>query len=414
MKNFLFKLGEILEIKNLKEYDNEQLRNLILKEIRKRIRIEKSLLQLSEDLSCGVELSLKIMSSINRIIDRIYNEKNIYTLISYCFEEFIKQLPTDNITFVEKDPKRERLVLKVASGKIKLEEFRGKILNFTIKLAHRAFEEGKFIYFPDIKEDKNYTSNISISFPIRSFLGVPVKVKNQIIGVINFSHSEVDAFDDLDIFYFVSIVQFLSAILTLNRLYNENLKFNEKLQKEVNKKTRELQKINKELYKVSITDSLTGINNRRFFFQRFEEEYARVLRHGNSFCVVLFDLDHLKKINDNYGHPEGDRLLKIFAKVLKSNKRKEDVVARTGGDEFACILVGTSLDGAKKTAERIKEDFKKKYKKDIVSVSGAVGCISKDESFRFYKNYKKFFKELDKALFKAKLTRDRIEVIETK
>lgn len=414
MRDFLLKIGNVLELKNLENFDDEQLKNLILQHITKRFILEKSLFQLSEDFSCYTELSVRIVSSINRVIDRIYTEKDIYSFISQCFDEFIKLLPAENISFMEKHPELDLLILKVASGKVKLKDFKSKIFNINNTLAGETFKEGNFIYVPDIIKEKKYNSRLSTLVPIRSVLAVPVKIQNKIIGVINFSHPEVDAFDDFCIFFFVSMAQFFSTIITLFKLYNENLKFNEHLQKEVNRKTLELQKINKKLYKVSITDSLTGIYNRRFFFQRLEEEYARTLRYGNSFCLILFDLDYLKKINDTFGHPEGDRLIKLFAKILKNNTRKEDIAARIGGDEFGCILIGTSLEGAQKTAERIKKEFKDRYKNATVSFSGALCCIGKDELFKFYKNYKDIFIELDKVLFKAKKIRDTIEIIETK
>lgn len=412
MKDFLLKIGNALELKNLEKFDDEQLSNLILEHITKRLILEKSLFQLTEDFSCSAELSIKIISSINKIIDRIYSEKNIYNFISYCFDEFIKLLPAENISFMEKHPEWNWLVLKAASGKIKIKDFKSKLFNIDNTLAGEAFKTGNFIYAPDVTKDKKFNSKLS-TLPIKSVLCIPVKIQNKTIGVINFSHPEVNAFDEFCIFFFVSMVQLFSAIIALFKLYNENLKFNEHLQKEVNKKTLELQTINKKLYKASITDSLTGIHNRRFFFQRLEEEYARSLRYGNSFCLILFDLDSLKKINDMFGHPEGDRLIKLFGKILKTNKRKEDIAARIGGDEFGCILIGASLEGAKKAAEEIKEEFKNRYKKASVSVSGAVGCIGKGELFKFYKDYKNFFKEVDKALFKAKKIKDTIEIIET-
>lgn len=412
MREFLLDIGKLLKLKNLDNYSDEELKQKILEHIKKTMVIEESLLELTEDFACSAELSVRVISSINRILDRIYNDKDIYSFVSYCFDEFIKLLPVENISFMEKHPELELLVLKVASGKIKLKDFKKKIFNIENTLAGSAFREGNFIYTPDAKNDERFDPKLS-TLPIRSVLSVPVKFQNNIIGVINFSHPEANAFDEACIFFLVSMVQLFSAVITLFKLYNENLKFNELLQKEVNRKTAELQKINKKLYKASITDSLTGIHNRRFFFQRLEEEYARSLRYGNNFCLILFDLDSLKKVNDMFGHPEGDRLIKLFARILKTVKRKEDIVARIGGDEFGCILIGASMEGAKKFAERIKEEFKNRYKKASVSASGAVGCVGKGVNFKFYKDYKDFFKEVDKILFKAKKLRDTIETIET-
>ncbi len=411
MREFLLNIGELLELKNLNELNDKELKQRILENIKKTLIIKKSLFELTEDFACSTELSVRIISSINRILDKIYTEKDIYSFISYCFDEFIKLLPAENISFMEKLPELDWLVLKVASGKIKFKDFKKKIFNIENTLSGVAFKEGNFIYVPDVTIDERFDSDLS-TLPISSVLSLPVKIQNKIIGIINFSHPEVNAFDEACIFSLVSMVQLFSAVLTLFKLYSENLKFNEQLQKEVNRKTAELQKINKKLYKASITDSLTGIHNRRFFFQRLEEEYARTLRYGNSFCVILFDLDSLKKVNDMFGHPEGDRLIKFFARILKTIKRKEDIVARIGGDEFGCILIGASQKGAVKFAERIKEEFKNRYKKASVSTSGAVGCIGRGENFKFYKDYKEFFKEVDKALLKAKKKKDTIETIE--
>lgn len=412
MREFLLNIGNLLNLKNLDELTDEELKQQILESLKKRLIIENSLFELSEDFASSAELSVRVISSITRIIDKIYIEKDIYSFISSCFDEFIKLIPAENISFMEKHPELNYLVLKVASGKIKLNDFKRKIFSIEDTLAGAAFKEGNYIYVPDVKKDKRFDPKLS-TLPITSILCVPVKIQNQIAGVINFSHPEVNAFDDSCIFFLVSLTQMFSAIITLFKLYSENLKFNEQLKKEVNKKTLELQKINKKLYKASITDPLTGVHNRRFFFQRLEEEYARYLRHGNSFCLVLLDLDSLKKVNDAFGHLEGDRLIKLFARILKTNKRKEDVIARIGGDEFGCILIGASLEGAKKFAEKIKEEFKTKYKKASVSASGAVGCVGKGYSFRFYKDCKDFFKEVDKALFKAKKIKDTVETIET-
>ncbi len=91
------------------------------------------------------------------------------------------------------------------------------------------------------KKDERFDPKLS-TLPIRSVLSVPVKIQNKTIGVINFSHPEANAFDEACIFFLVSMVQLFSAVITLFKFYNESLQFNETLQKEVNKKTLELQK----------------------------------------------------------------------------------------------------------------------------------------------------------------------------
>ena len=416
MKDFLIKIANLLEIKDLDKFPEQEIERLILKRLEKRFLVESSLLDLSEQFADSFELSIRVVSSVNRIIDMIYSRKhkNIYEFLSYCFKDFSKILPIENISYVEKHPKWNRLILKVASGKIQFKDFKKKIFEISTTVCGAAFTKGEFIYIPDVKKDPRYDPKLS-DLPIRTLLSVPVKdkEKDKVIGVINFSHPNVNAFSESCIFFLVSMVQTFSSAITLLKCYNNTLNFNEKLEKELAGKMEELVKMNKKLYQMSITDSLTSIYNKRYFITRLEEEFLRCLRYGNSFCLVIFDLDNLKKINDKFGHLEGDRLLKIFAKHLKNNIRKEDLVFRIGGDEFACIMVSCNLSGAKGFAERIKENFKSIYKKAPVTVSAGVGCFGKGEYFRFYKDYKAFFKEVDEALLKAKKTKDTVVLIET-
>lgn len=108
------------------------------------------------------------------------------------------------------------------------------------------------------------------------------------------------------------------------------------------------------LTEMSFVDPGTGAYNRRYFKVRLEEEIKRHQRHGEPFAIVLFDLDHLKSINDNFGHPVGDRALQALGSLITGQTRGSSVIARLGGDEFAAMLPSTSKAGAVKYAERIR------------------------------------------------------------
>lgn len=412
MRNFLLSVGEKLKIPNLEGYDDETIKNVILQEIDKRTKITGQLFDLTEDYSSYAELAIRIISLENQLLAKTHQKMSLNQFISSCLDLIIHYIPAENISYMEKPKRKNALILKAASGKIKLEDFKKKIFWINKSLAGIAYKEKNYIYVPDVLKDERFDPTLS-NIPIRTVLCVPVKVKGETVGVVNLSHPQPDAFDELQIFYLVSLINLLSNVINLFILYQEKQIFNEKLQKEVNKKNLELVKLNKKLYKETITDFLTKIYNRKFFFQRLEEEFARTLRYGNNFCLLLFDLDHLKQINDKLGHIEGDRLIKLFASILTKHSRKEDVVARIGGDEFGCILIGTNEEGAKKFAERVKEDFKNSYKKHLVTVSGGFGCIGKGLDFKFFKDHKEFFKMVDKALLKAKSIKDKILTIET-
>jgi diguanylate cyclase len=105
---------------------------------------------------------------------------------------------------------------------------------------------------------------------------------------------------------------------------------------------------------LGLRDSLTALGNRRFFDSRLAKEIVGARAQGTEMCLVLGDLDHFKEINDSYGHPFGDRVLKHFADLLAKTIRDTDIAARFGGEEFAVILPQTSLESAKRMTDEIR------------------------------------------------------------
>jgi diguanylate cyclase (GGDEF)-like protein len=103
------------------------------------------------------------------------------------------------------------------------------------------------------------------------------------------------------------------------------------------------------------SDELTGLINRRGYYQRFEAELERARRHQTPLCVALLDVDYFKRFNDTYGHLSGDLILKTLAELCTQNTRKSDVVCRFGGEEFAVLLPDTSLKSAVELMERVRQ-----------------------------------------------------------
>ena len=105
----------------------------------------------------------------------------------------------------------------------------------------------------------------------------------------------------------------------------------------------------------ALTDPFTGLANRRAYEERIEEELLRAQRMGRSLALLLLDVDHLKQMNDTFGHAAGDQLLRAVADVLRSRTRGIDLAARIGGDEFILLLPETDSAGAKVALERLME-----------------------------------------------------------
>lgn len=110
----------------------------------------------------------------------------------------------------------------------------------------------------------------------------------------------------------------------------------------------------KRMFDAALRDGLTGAFNKKYFLDRLESELAYALRHRSPLALVLFDLDHFKRVNDNYGHLAGDYVLKTLSEGVLQSVRKEDVFARYGGEEFAMLSRGLDADAALRFAERLR------------------------------------------------------------
>lgn len=113
----------------------------------------------------------------------------------------------------------------------------------------------------------------------------------------------------------------------------------------------------KRIFNASVTDPLTGIYNRRYLYQTLEQFMVPNMPNQIQFTLLMMDLNHFKRVNDNHGHGEGDLVLKAFAEVLNAASRKHDIAIRYGGDEFVLLLMEASIEEAMHVEHRIKELF---------------------------------------------------------
>ncbi len=157
------------------------------------------------------------------------------------------------------------------------------------------------------------------------------------------------------------------------------------------------------LYESAIRDGLTGAFNKRYFQGLLQTEFAFALRHNVPLSLVIFDLDHFKRINDSYGHPAGDAVLKTLVTVVAHSLRQEDLVSRYGGEEFTALLRQTDTERARLCAERIREavanhSFVADGKKIRVTVSLGVATLKNQR----YAHPEDFIKAADRCLYAAK------------
>lgn len=149
----------------------------------------------------------------------------------------------------------------------------------------------------------------------------------------------------------------------------------------------------------AVTDALTGLYNRRYFNEFFENEVIRAKRMNQKFTIIGLDLDHLKKINDTYGHTIGDLAIKTVADVLKKNARSIDVAARMGGEEFNILLPGVDSSGGLIAAERIRTTLESEKIDTIGHVTASIGVATFNEHTD---NPDDLIELVDQAMYSAK------------
>ena len=166
-----------------------------------------------------------------------------------------------------------------------------------------------------------------------SAIFVPLKFGTKILGVLSVQSDAQDAYNEDDVALVQTCALYLSVRIHQAQLESQSAR----------------------LENIALTDSLTGIPNRRSFNQRFDAEWKRAIRRATSLAVMLVDIDFFKPFNDTYGHVAGDAALQQVANALSSClSRSEDFFARYGGEEFVAVLPGTSLSGAVKIAEKMR------------------------------------------------------------
>ena len=186
--------------------------------------------------------------------------------------------------------------------------------------------------------------------------------------------------------------------------------------------SRLLLKINeaqRKLVELATIDDLTQLCNRRYFFERFNQEMERAKRYQRPLSCLILDIDHFKHVNDTYGHLSGDQVLIDIAQILRNNCRQSDLAGRYGGEELIILLPETDSPGAMMIAERIREMIEQHQTVDdrgeIIRVTVSMGVVSLTgpELGKMDKN-ERIVQYADDALLRAKKDgRNRIEIYQT-
>jgi diguanylate cyclase (GGDEF)-like protein len=187
------------------------------------------------------------------------------------------------------------------------------------------------LYVPDLLDPNSKPPATVIRTggnPTRSYVGVPMIIRNHVIGVISMQSYQARA-------YTQDQIRLLETISTQAAIAIENARLYSQMQQ------------------LAIIDSLTGIFNRRHFFALASKELQRAIRYKKDLSILMIDIDHFKQVNDTHGHRVGDQVLQAVAQLCSRALRKVDLIGRYGGEEFVVLLPETNLEKAKITAERM-------------------------------------------------------------
>lgn len=249
-------------------------------------------------------------------------------------------------------------------------------LLFSKTIVTDVVNKGKSIFSRDVIKDGNLAKTDSVmNLKIRSVMCVPLiaKQNGELIGTVyvdNRSVGNIFSKEDLTL---------LESFANLAAMAIENA----------------------HLYELAIIDELTKCYVRRYFEQRVREEFSRAERQGGAMSVLLIDVDQFKEVNDRYGHPAGDMVLREIAASIKRSLRTYDLLARLGGDEFAIILPEVAFQDAYRVAEKIRNGAAQLLFPGIqnrITISIGIACFP----LHHVSNVENLLKKADVALYKAK------------
>ncbi|WP_319435823.1 diguanylate cyclase domain-containing protein [Mycobacterium sp. RTGN5] len=231
-----------------------------------------------------------------------------------------------------------------------------------------AMHHRESVVIPDIYVDDRVPHEAYRPTFVKSMVMVPIRKVDPIGAIGNYWAYGHEA-TEREVFLLQALADSTSIAMENVALYTE-------LEQRVRDRTAELEQANDEIHKLSITDELTGLNNRRGFYLRSDAALHATRRQGGSCLLVFLDVDGLKLVNDAQGHEVGDALLADVAALLSGTLRESDVIARIGGDEFCVLIIEPDCDQAAlrkrllAAFERFNADSDRPY-----ALSASVGMV---------------------------------------
>ena len=268
-------------------------------------------------------------SAFYRLSKRISSSLKLEEILDIAINSCKEIVDYDIAAFIFKE-NQESLKVVSAQG-FKAAELINKSFQAKDSIAGWVIKYGKSLLFPDIQtHKKNIIIFPGTSLPIRSLICLPLPIQDDVLGAFVMASNKNNFFSPYETKIFEVIATHAATAISNAKIYQQ-------------------------MEQMATTDGLTGLLNHKCFQERLAAELERAERYKERVSLLLVDIDHFKQVNDTYGHPAGDKILKDVSNILASSIRRGiDVAARYGGEEFALILVNTDGKGAFDTAERMR------------------------------------------------------------
>jgi len=244
---------------------------------------------------------IKDLSSFRLIISEINSNPDLDRVPDLIIQKAIQIVEAERGSLMLFDPQSAELYIKSSVGLSKRTTSGVKIKPGK-GIAGWVFKEGKPLLIEEGAKDQRFKEFEEIEVELKSIISVPLKIKNQAIGVINAGNKREDGVFNTD------DLQLLSAFANQAAIAIQNAQ------------------LHQEVKRLAITDGLTDLYNFRYLQERLEEETKRAQRFRRPLALIMADIDHFKEFNDTYGHPEGNKVLKVLANIIKANVREIDIV----------------------------------------------------------------------------------------
>ena len=293
-------------------------------------------------------------------------------LFDFIVEKTANILEADRCSLMLIDKHTDNLVVKGCRGLEKSFVIADHSINENF-IARFVWIQCTPVLVKDIEVDPRFSRKNRLSYKGKSFICTPIKLGDDIIGVINVAdkNSGADIFSEIDLKIIIMIAHHVAIAIENASLY-------------------------KELNYLTITDPLTSMYNFRHFAKSLDREIERIKRHEGNLCLFLIDVDDFKSYNDTFGHLAGDLLLKSISEVFKDGLRKIDIACRYAGDEFVVILLETNISQAKIVAKKIIQAVGQLSLKRPVTISIGIAACKKNM------DRSDLVQKADVALYKAK------------